>query len=577
MAKHSASRRWPAGLAISALATVLGTVLALVVGAETAFAASNITNVSVTGTSQRAGAVTSWTAGFRTDTPAGSALGTGDQVVVTFASGFTIATTPPVTLGAGFTSCTATASRTSTLVVTVTLAGASCSLPKSTSTSVTLGSITNPAAGSYAGSSFSVSTNKDSAGSPGSSVVIFGNASKLAITTPAGATGGTAFSTQPVVTVQDSGGRTVADDTSSVTLAITSGTGTAGATLSCTSNPLASVAGVATFAGCKIDKAGTGYTLTATDGTLSSAVSGSFAVTVGAPSKLAFSQQPATGTAGSVLGAFKVTVQDAGGNTTSATTGSTDTLALSIATGPAGATTSVTAVAGVATFGAITLNTAGNYTFTAADTSRTGVSTATSSPATAVSAAAASKLAFVQGPTDLDVGSAFSPAITVQVQDQFGNAVSSSGLTATLSSSAGPLDAGSTASTGGSGLASFGSAQINTAAAGLTLTAAASGLTSATSGSFNVVVPVTNGIPLTDTAADTGSGVKSVSYYYCSGYAGACTNGTLVGTATNPVNNYQFSWTGQPANGQYRLVAVAIDNVTNTSLPSTSIPIRIAN
>jgi hypothetical protein len=36
---------------------------------------------------------------------------------------------------------------------------------------------------------------------------------------------------------------------------------------------------VATFAGCKIDKAGTGYTLTATDGSLTAATSGSFVIT----------------------------------------------------------------------------------------------------------------------------------------------------------------------------------------------------------------------------------------------------------------------------------------------------------
>ncbi|HEU5269262.1 MAG TPA: hypothetical protein VFU36_04995, partial [Jatrophihabitans sp.] len=326
-----------------------------------------------------------------------------------------------------------------------------------------------------------------------------------------------------------------------------------------------------------------GYTLTATDGSLTSAVSSPFAVTAGTPSSLAFSQQPpATGTAGSPLSSFKVAVLDAGGNTVSAGTGSTDTIGLTIATGPSGATfgggsvTSVAAVAGVASFGAVTLNTVGSYTFTATDATRS-LTTATSSPATALSAAAASKLAFGQGPTELAAGSTFAPAITVQVQDQFGNAAAAGGVSVTLSSSAGPLDGRSSAVTDGSGLASFGSARIDTAAAGLTLTASATGLSAATSGSFDVVVPVTNGIPLTDAAADSGSGVKSVSYYYCTGYSGACTNGTLIGTATSAADNYLLTWTGQPANGQYRLVAVAVDNVTNASAPSASIPIRIAN
>ena len=576
MANHSASRRWLSRLGITALATVLGTVLALIVGAEVASAAA-LSNATFTGSSQAANATnTTWTVGFKTGNPSGSALVAGNTVTATFASGFTIPATPPITLGTGFSNCTATATA-SSAVVTITLAnsGGTCSLPNNTTASLTVGSITNPAPGSYAASSFAVRTTQDNPASPTSNVVILGPASKLAFTTqPSGGTSGTAFATQPVVTVQDSAGNTVTTDTSSVTLSITGSP--AGASLTCTANPKAAASGVATFAGCKIDKAGT-YTLTATDGSLTSAISSSFAVTVGTATKVVFSvQPPATGTAGSALTSFQVAVQDANGNTVS----STDTVALSIATGPAGATfaagstTSVAAVAGVATFSAVKLNTAGTYTFTATDTSRT-LSTATSSPATIISAAAASKLVFVQGPTDVAAGSAFSPAITVQAQDQFGNAVA--GVTVSLTSSAGPLDAGATATTDGTGVATFGSAQINTAAAGLTLTAAASGLTSATSGSFNVVVQVSNGATLTDVAADTGSGVKSVSYYYCAGFSGACTNGTLIGTATSAAGNFAVSWNGQPANGAYRLVVVGTDNVTNASLPSASIPVRVSN
>ena len=47
--------------------------------------------------------------------------------------------------------------------------------------------------------------------------------------------------------------------------------------LACTTNPKAAVAGVATFAGCKMKTAGT-YTLTATDGTLTSVLSNSFKI-----------------------------------------------------------------------------------------------------------------------------------------------------------------------------------------------------------------------------------------------------------------------------------------------------------
>ena len=87
-----------------------------------------------------------------------------------------------------------------------------------------------------------------------------------------------AWSTQPKVAIQDALGNTVTTSTASVTLAITGGTGTSGAVLTCTTNPKAAVSGVATFGGCKVDRAGTGYTLTATATGLTSAVSNAFNV-----------------------------------------------------------------------------------------------------------------------------------------------------------------------------------------------------------------------------------------------------------------------------------------------------------
>jgi Asp/Glu/hydantoin racemase len=85
---------------------------------------------------------------------------------------------------------------------------------------------------------------------------------------------GVAFTTQPKVAIQDTYGNTVTGNTSSVTLAVTGG----GATVTCTTNPLPAVSGVASFAGCKMTAAGS-YTLTATDGSLTSARSNSFTIT----------------------------------------------------------------------------------------------------------------------------------------------------------------------------------------------------------------------------------------------------------------------------------------------------------
>ena len=112
--------------------------------------------------------------------------------------------------------------------------------------------------------------------------VTVGPATKLAFTTqPTNVSVAQSFPVSPVVTIQDVGGNTVttgAAATAFVTLAILSNPG--GGTLTCTGGlSKAAIAGVATFAGCSIDRAGVGYTLTATSTGLTSATSNAFNVT----------------------------------------------------------------------------------------------------------------------------------------------------------------------------------------------------------------------------------------------------------------------------------------------------------
>ena len=99
-------------------------------------------------------------------------------------------------------------------------------------------------------------------------------------------------------------------------------------------------------------------------------------------------------------------------------------------------------------------------------------------------------------------------------------------------------------------------------------TAPAPGATAAvTFGSFINHESVT----LTDAATDAGSGVASVSYYYCAGATGSCTSGdALAATSTTSAGNFSVStavWT-TAADGPYRIVAVATDNAGNVSAPS---------
>ncbi len=187
-------------------------------------------------------------------------------------------------------------------------------------------------------------------------------ATKLVFTTqPSSSTGGIAFTSQPVVMVQTAAG-VKSTGTRTVTLSLTSA---GNATLGCASNTITSTTGIIAFTGCAIDKVGT-YTLTATSGTLTAAVSTSVRITVGPAVALTFTAAPSTNRVASTFTTQPVVaIVDAGGNTTSSTAGVT----LSITT-PAGATLSCTsnpraAVSGVATFAGCRIDRAGTYSLTA--------------------------------------------------------------------------------------------------------------------------------------------------------------------------------------------------------------------
>jgi hypothetical protein len=210
--------------------------------------------------------------------------------------------------------------------------------------------------------------------------VTAGSPTKVVFTTqPGGGASGAAWSTQPKVAVKDSAGNIVTSNSSAVTLAIASQPGS-GATLSCKTNPVTASAGVAGFAGCKITGKAGSYTLKATDGTLTSATSSTFSVTVGAAAKVVFTSQPGGGASGAVWSAQpKVSVEDSGGNVV---TGNSSAVTLAIASQPGnGATLSctknpATASAGVAAFaGCKIIGEPGGYTLKATGGSLTsGVS-----------------------------------------------------------------------------------------------------------------------------------------------------------------------------------------------------------
>lgn len=211
----------------------------------------------------------------------------------------------------------------------------------------------------------------------------------LAFTTqpPASTAAATPFSPQPVVALQDASGNVDASYAGTVTLAI--GTNPGGGTLAGTAVVAAS-AGVATFSGLSIDKAGAGYTLAASDPVdgLPASTSRAFAVVVGPPAKLGFTLQPSN-SGGGIGPTFQVSIFDAGGNPTTATgypvtvaIGTNPSAATLIA--PPTATLTSTSARGVATFTGLAVSTpfstpGTGYTLVATDAGD-GLAPATSAP-----------------------------------------------------------------------------------------------------------------------------------------------------------------------------------------------------
>jgi len=84
---------------------------------------------------------------------------------------------------------------------------------------------------------------------------------------------------------------------------------------------------------------------------------------------------------------------------------------------------------------------------------------------------------------------------------------------------------------------------------------------------------IRTGQVLSGSGADALSGVASISYYYCAG--GNCTPSTLIGSSsTGP--SYSVTWSSQPADGTYQLLARVFD-VAGNSLDSAKRTVTIDN
>ena len=248
-------------------------------------------------------------------------------------------------------------------------------------------------------------------------VISVGVPTKLAFQVePGNGLGGQALTPNPTVWIEDSSGNVITGDSNPITLAI--GMNPSNGTLKgCTST---TVNGVAQFSGCKIDKAGNGYTLAATDvgdNLTTPTDSTPFDVAVGPAAQLAFTTSPGGGVTGDKFGTQPlVTIQDLGGNTV---TGNTSTVSLAIAANPGGGIlsgcTEIT-TAGMAQFSGCSISKPGNgYTLEATDGT---LQPAFSNPFN-ISAAVLTSFSVVPSTTTPTAGSAFS--VTITALDQSGN------------------------------------------------------------------------------------------------------------------------------------------------------------
>ena len=307
------------------------------------------------------------------------------------------------------------------------------------------------------------------------------------------------------VTARDALGNSATGFQGNVTVAI--GTNPAGATLSGTTM-LAAIGGVATFYSLSIDRAGSGYTLSATAAGLAEAASAPFDIVPSIPIRLVFTAQPSTATAGgTVTPAIQVTAQDASGNAVPAFTGD---VTVAIGANPAGGSlfgaTTLAAVGGVATFSDLSVDRSGSgYTLTAAATGLTG---ATSAPFAVVPGAAA-RLVFAVQPSTATARAIITPEVEVTALDGFGN--TATGFTGNVTvaigtNPAGGVLSGTTTVPTVAGVAAFLTLSIDKPDSGYTLLATATGPTGATSAPFDITAAPAARLVFTTPPTDTTAG-----------------------------------------------------------------------
>ncbi|HUB25249.1 MAG TPA: hypothetical protein VL992_07445 [Tepidisphaeraceae bacterium] len=336
-------------------------------------------------------------------------------------------------------------------------------------------------------------------------------------------------------------------------------------------------------------------TVTVTDAAGNSISTGDSAIAASGPTQLAFQNGPTSTIAGQAISpAVVVDVEDDAGQIV---TTDDSVVTLAVSSGPAGAplsgTVSVFAVDGVATFSNLRLTEAGQYALRATD----GDLTTAVSSLFSITPANVSALSFVQQPTGTATGAAIQPAVTVELQDAYGNVETNLSTPITLSLASGPAGAvlgGTLTVNAQAGIATFANLSISEPGE-FSLRATASNVSIATSNVFTII-PVASRLsfisqPTTETAGAGGAGLvlaltdsfgnvvtsddSDVTLSIAAGPAGATLGGTVTVAADNGVAT--FGNVLLDISGSYTLTASAGGLTPATSEPITVTPAAAAS
>ena len=502
------------------------------------FNPSAVSQVSFSPADNTTGASTTWTMDFM----AATALTAGtDTITLTGPSGTVFPTS------AGNYNVTDTASSTSSVVTSVYSGGGTDSVTLVTPVSVTGGDtvsvvatgVTNPAAGTYPSTDFTIATSKDAADSASSSLDFLEPPNAANSTVSASPTlvaaNGTATATV-TVTAKDASGTAIDGET--VTLAGNSGTNSTITTVSGTTD----ASGVATFT--VTDSTPETVTYTATAGTTAIAQTAQVTFAVPSASESTVSASPSEPAAnGTATSTITVTVKDASGNPID---GESVTLA-----GNSGTHSTITTVSG-------TTDASGVATFTATDSIPETVTYTATAGTTAIAQTAqvtfavpsASESTVSASPSEPAANGTATSTITVMVKDASGTAIDGESVTLTGNSGTYSTITAVSATTNASGVATFTVTDSTAEVVTYTATAGTTQITQTAQVTF--AVPGAASSTVTASApASNGDGTSS-----------ALVTVTVKDASGNPIDGESVSLAGNPGTSS---AIAAISATTNAS------------